>query len=1059
MRTPMILMSPPTPMLEKFQFPQNSIYHFYTYEGTAPGPTANEYLFREIEKPIAVEHILDATSMEGDPRMVPVQSRTIINKFHATNRRYRWMRQGILSLRDVRSLAVMNYALVTNRYRYKRTILSNYSRWFNITKTVWDTMGRLAVESPRHQFYFVDTPSILGSVQTYQRVAEKGVIPPLLKFVNTPEKAFFQQLWNWVDPATRADTVFTSIPVEELKKINLVFRESGRFVMINMGRLYEWIDHGATGDVLDLKKKGIAPIRMQKILLRMMLSLTALRADSSAIVSDDTGEESSVASIQTSALSSSSPTEQDMDEVDNAKEKTKADELTEMMENLDKDLAELDNLEKKREASGFEDTPITELETQEDSEFDEPVLPANTSAATTERVQQPESRRPVMPSDFSYDPTAEEAVSTVADALAEEGLISASEYKRVIKTAANYKSLKAPDGQGTLEEYAKIDPEILVVPDQVPLKIYSQFVTDPSMLRSSLKDMTQTYAKKVLHKDVANMVIDIQRAGNSITEYEKEKVEDVLGAYEMHTVRLKPVVGQASTLRFKLPVIDDDGNYTSGSVKYKARLQRVDNPIRKIGPDTVALSSYYGKTFVKRSSKKVDDWGDWLRNKISADGLGENKIIRNMVPRIVFDPEFECPYLFSQLAMGFESFSAKGFDFALSKETRVAMFTPEEFKQYEVDGSRLIAKNIEGGVIFVNKNDNLCIVPVPGSEIVVARADDFFEFYGGPVLQVDVKIFGKEIPIGIVLGYKYGLERLIKKLNISYRRVMAGERAKATTDEWVMKFSDETLIFKRSDRLATLILSGFNSFEKVIKNYSVFTFDKPGVYLNLLDNMGLSARYLREIDLMDQLFVDSITKGILADMGEPQDFRGLLIRSCQMLLNDNHKNQQDMSEMRLRGYERMAGAVYNEMVQSIRAHNGRPGKAMQKVEMHPFAVWKRIAQDPSVMVVGDINPVENLKDEEGVTYTGEGGRSKRAMVKRNRIYHESDMGVISEATKDSSDVAINIYTSANPRFKNLRGQTRDFDLKRDGVASLVSTSALLAPCSDKDDPKRVNVYL
>ena len=61
------------------------------------------------------------------------------------------------------------------------------------------------------------------------------------------------------------------------------------------------------------------------------------------------------------------------------------------------------------------------------------------------------------------------------------------------------------------------------------------------------------------------------------------------------------------------------------------------------------------------------------------------------------------------------------------------------------------------------------------------------------------------------------------------------------------------------------------------------------------------------------------------------------------------------------------------------------------------------------------------------------------------------MGVISESTVDSSDVAINVFTSANPQFNSLRGTSKDYSFEKDGAAALLSTTALVSPGSTKDD--------
>ena len=119
--------------------------------------------------------------------------------------------------------------------------------------------------------------------------------------------------------------------------------------------------------------------------------------------------------------------------------------------------------------------------------------------------------------------------------------------------------------------------------------------------------------------------------------------------------------------------------------------------------------------------------------------------------------------------------------------------------------------------------------------------------------------------------------------------------------------------------------------------------------------------------------------------------------------------------------------------------------------MHPFAVWKRIDLDPSKQTVSEINPIQDLKEMEAVTYSGTGGRMSRSMTKKSREYHPNDMGVISEATTDSSDVAINTFLSADPQFKSLRGTAKPYVIGKTGATALLSTSALISPSSDKDD--------
>ena len=103
------------------------------------------------------------------------------------------------------------------------------------------------------------------------------------------------------------------------------------------------------------------------------------------------------------------------------------------------------------------------------------------------------------------------------------------------------------------------------------------------------------------------------------------------------------------------------------------------------------------------------------------------------------------------------------------------------------------------------------------------------------------------------------------------------------------------------------------------------------------------------------------------------------------------------------------------------------------------------------MQVNDINPIQNLKESEAVTFGGTGGRNSRSLTRDTREHHPTDSGIISEATRDSSDAGISTFTSANPNLNSVRGTVTVKPIKDISPTSLLSTSALLSPGSDKDD--------
>jgi hypothetical protein len=310
---------------------------------------------------------------------------------------------------------------------------------------------------------------------------------------------------------------------------------------------------------------------------------------------------------------------------------------------------------------------------------------------------------------------------------------------------------------------------------------------------------------------------------------------------------------------------------------------------------------------------------------------------------------------------------------------------------------------------------------------------------------------GKDIPVGFILGYLFGLDKLLEMLKVPYRRVQRGSRQDLQPDEYVVSFGDESLIFSRQNRSAAMLLAGFNYYKNIINGYSVYDFNKPEVYVNVLEADGLGLRYIRELDLMVKLFVDHISYELLVEMKEPTTFTGLLLRANELLITDYHPDELDREFQRERGYERLSGAVYAEIVKAMRQYNSKPITSRAVLDISPHAVWGSIQSDPAVMNVEDINPIHNLKEQEAVTFSGTGGRSSRSMTRGTRVFHESDIGVISEATVDNSSVAINTYTTANPNYTSLRGISRRIDWAKDGPANMLSTSAFVCPGSDRDD--------
>lgn len=1056
------LVAPPLSKLALLDLPRGSILHYVTEDESQYGLPQDDPLLRTQTKLIMVEHMTTLGDDKGPPRPTFLPANPLIRDYHRKNRQTRLMLRPEISMRDERTLVMENYAILPHLYRYAATYFANYYKWWNIQTRLWQRVGEMSKYQDRQQYLVCQLPEILPTLGTLKR-AESGMTRPVLDRVSDSRSWFIVELWKWLGN-NRSESALSKSKPEELRNMNLIWLESGRWFTVNLGMLDDWRKPGKNDPERPDLPGIIEPEQMQRRFLRMLMVLSEARTVAESPVTQI--EETQVEGQNETTATTDAPAEAEADvgtqpitiKVKGEDDKTRNVKLT---SGMDVDRLPEEPVEETDENIALIDKQIqAELEAI-DKLFDERRKADTTAAAEvdpnapTSQGQSQEDRDPDMigqaPIKYEAEPrTYEKSIMAKVDAYADDGQISAAEYRRFTTLATAYQNLPNPYGEGTLAEHAEIQPEELAL-DNKPQIPDITAVSDKSMLKSTLFEFDSKYLEEIYSKDFVAMLLNLQHAGYAVTGYSVETFEDASGKFQIHKVQVTPVRGKPTTLEIRVPVPEADGTFRTNGVRYRLRKQRADVPIRKVSPAKVALTSYYSKVFVLRSEKQANNYPGWLTNQIvlrDADPADQS-VISLMVSN-VFDPAVRTPRVYSIMAARFRSFFINDYELFFDFHARRAQFGEERVDAAEEGGKLIVCGRRHGRLLLMDWNN--VIYQLNGEDLVPAGTIESLLDINGrrPIERAEIKVFNKLIPVGVFLGYQLGLTQLLELLKVRYRRVPSGQRLNMADDEYALRFVDESLVFTQDNRAATLILAGFLQFDKWLRNYPIGLFDKKDIYLNILENEKIGMRYLREMDLMVDLFVDPITLEILQEMKEPETFIGLVFRSCELLESDWSPAETDMAYQRIRGYERWPGMVYQEMVKAIRVHRSR-GTSAAKVELNPFAVWQTIHQDPAVKVVEESNPIHNLKEMEEVTYAGVGGRGDRSMVGHTRRFHENDMGVISEATKDSAQVAITTFLTADPNLTSLRGLTKPYEEGETGAASLLSTSALLAPASDRDD--------
>lgn len=1053
------LTNPPmTPMVD-LTLPTYSLIHYLPETSVETGPSFDNLIFQTSGGPRYVEHVMEMASQEGTPIWAKKTPTTLIQTFRKLQPKFRRMTklEQMTSARN--SMLIENYCMLPHLWNYRSNYLTPHWQWANLRNTVWRQAALIAERAPHvNQFIFVKLPQTIPTRGQFLQASARRTRDTMSIF-NTDEAKDCLDLYIWAGP-DRENSLMSVLSDEALTKINFIFTVGGYWTAVNLGKLNQFIKGQGLGDERDIEK-GRDPELFQKTILALFNRLLTVQSTAQSTVPDAKIESQG----SPAPLSGEFPAKPVQPEV-------------EIVEPVAVDMPDF----------GFVMPEYDDLDI--DALLDEYELPAAVQDVTQDVPVSPAVSDPVRIGDLDsgdfivrtfwdldrpplnldelIQPVVSEITKDHTDQLGvydlgilnmamqyhDRGKLTNAEFARFDELAGRYRTLEVQGTGKTLAELAVIKPETLT-DLQAPVAPDIKTVVDKSFLTSTLAGFDKNYIERVLDADIANAFLAPMQAGFAVTGFAKDRTHTLMNKFDTYTVAYTAVDGERTTLKLDVPVIEPDGRYRMNGVDYYLKKQRGDLPIRKVAPNKVALTSYYGKLFIGRSEKVVFDYGVWLERKINAGIEQNNSKYKDVIFGAGIINTDIAPRPYTALASRYTEFKYGDYEFNMRYKDAAELYGEKWLENpsqvmpigWEVkDGKRTVLTIDRSGTVSLEDH-----TPLGQLETLLD-----IDIAGRPMDAVMVKIMGKQIPMGLVLFWQYGIDETLKRLGVTPDRYEAGARVPLQDNQYSVQFKDQTLVFPMENRLASLILAGLSDFRVAIASYDYEDYNGRDAIMNVLDAVNLSPRYGHEITNMFDLFIDHITREILKEMDEPTTFGPLLIRAAQLLLTDDCPDETDLRQMRISGYERIAGNILRELLPAIRTQRRKQSGRRGPLEVKPNAVWQRIQSDGSSQQVEDSTPVHNLKEQEAVTYSGHGGRGKDSMVTSTRAFHPTDIGTISEATVDSGSVAINTSMVANPQFTSLRGLTKRYDPKTTGVSSILSTSMLLAVGSDRDELRRGN---
>lgn len=363
--------------------------------------------------------------------------------------------------------------------------------------------------------------------------------------------------------------------------------------------------------------------------------------------------------------------------------------------------------------------------------------------------------------------------------------LTPAQKRRYEKLALKYKELKL--GNSNLNTLLtkrtdnSIDVDLL---DEEQLGI--PFL-DKGALRTSLASFDRDYMRKTFHKHMAGTLIAFQHAGVFLTDIKEDHVINELNDYTQYTVKYEDIYGKKSTLKFRMPTVNRDGNIKIDGIVKNMKKQRVNLPIVKISDTSVSLASNYNKTLVERNVTKAHSFSSYI-----SDALIHLPHISVQYGSCKIE-DIPVSYEYASLAQRYAALTFR----SSNVEYKLWFNYPKREEAFDGKIEQLASLENQYGVyfgcnqavwFFVDNSNRVTVVDKKTNQVVesdlstitsvIAIADDEKHVLERKQLTewVTIRLLDAKLPVIFLLAYREGLIKTLKYIGLDYTLTERGTK-------------------------------------------------------------------------------------------------------------------------------------------------------------------------------------------------------------------------------------------------------------------------------------------
>ena len=603
---------------------------------------------------------------------------------------------------------------------------------------------------------------------------------------------------------------------------------------------------------------------------------------------------------------------------------------------------------------------------------------------------------------------------------------------------------------------------------------------DPRIEQSHLSSMDEEYNKKQAMKDLTNVVSSFSNSSYvPLTVDSFNLIDNSDRRDEKSTLNVRYKTDDNKPLSFQIDVpkiIDKRYLYLGGNKKF-IKKQLIRLPIVKTKPDRVEITTNYNKMTIERTSGKLSRKNSYILKKLKEMNAnpgftityGDNSIINS---KLGYSNDFE----YEELASSINEIKSDKYDIIFNRddirdEIDLLPLKDENFitPTRTPLGLEKIGENVTG-LIYI---ENRVIYKLDISKNFVTKvSDSMFEFLTNDVLKLDmsslpaigksfvytnVTFLASTYPLLAIVASQNGLTDILKRYNVDY--YFSDKPQKLNSTYIGVKFKDKYLYYKDEIR-NTLLLDALYLFNTDDYNYTDFDADIPYTHYfmkSLGDSVGIHTRNTLRLNL--GVYIDPITRDILRDLKQPTDIIDVLLYANTLLVGNQYKPQNDLTNYRVRSNEIVSDVLYKTIAESYLNYqkhkiNGRPiNLVVPKGEL-----IKKLLAQPNVNDKSTLNPIKEAEEIADASAKGFNGVNlNSAFTLEMRAYDESMNGFVSgNSTPYSGQAGITRALSYDPKITSVRGYIPYVDSNTLSAANILSPTELLSSftAAGADSPRQ-----